>query len=110
MAKHVFLALTSPTEGQEDEYNAWYNEVHLPEILSVPGITSARRFRNKIVNAAGAAAWQYAAIYEVETDDLGGTLKALGQATSAPIAAMDRSVSGTIVGKEIFSLSEDQLR
>jgi hypothetical protein len=104
MAKHVFLGLTSPVEGQEDEYNKWYNETHVPEILSVPGIVSARRFKTKLVVAPGAPAWKYICIFEVETDDLRATLKALEAATSAPVAALDASAAGQIVAKEIFSL------
>jgi hypothetical protein len=106
MAKHVLLAFTDAVEGQEDVYNEWYNETHIPEILSVPGIVSARRFRTKIVNVAGAPAWKYVAIYEVETDDLGGTLKTLGETTGEVISALDQSKSGTIVAKVIFSLHE----
>jgi hypothetical protein len=106
MAKHVLIALTSPVEGKEDEYNRWYNEIHIPEILSVPGITSARRFRVKVAQIPGAATAKYVAIYEVETDNLGVTLKALGEATGEVIEALDQSASGTIVAKEIFSLLE----
>jgi hypothetical protein len=104
MAKHVLIALTSPVEGKEAEYNSWYNEVHIPEILSVPGITSARRFRIKVAQIPGAPASKYVAIYEVETDNLGATLKALGEVTSEVIEALDQSTSGTVVAKEIFSL------
>lgn len=106
MTKHVLLALTSPRQGDEEAYNAWYNDVHIPEILTVPGILSARRFKTRIVNAPGGAQWQYAAVYEVETDDLRATLKALGEVTSPPIAALDQSASATIVAEEIFALSE----
>jgi hypothetical protein len=107
MAKHVLVALTSPVDGKEGEYSRWYNEVHIPEILSVPGIVSARRFRIQVANAPGSPVWKYLALYEVETDNIGDTLKALGKATSAIVEELDQSVSGTIVGKEIFSLRDD---
>jgi len=106
MATHVLLAFTDPVEGQEDAYDAWYNETHIPEILSVPGIVSARRFRTKIVNVGGALTWKYMAIYEVETDNLSETLKTLGETTGEVISALDQSKSGTIVAKEIFSSHE----
>jgi hypothetical protein len=109
MARHVFLGLTSPVDDQEHEYNEWYNETHIPEILSVPGIISARRFKTKVVHAPGAPAWKYICIFEVETDDLGSTLKALGEATSSPISALDESVSGSIVAKEVFALHESEI-
>jgi hypothetical protein len=40
-----FLAVTSdPVPGREAEYETWYNEAHLPEVLSIPGFAAARRF------------------------------------------------------------------
>ena len=96
MATHVLLAFTDPVEGQEDAYDAWYNETHIPEILSVPGIVSARRFRTKIVNVGGALTWKYMAIYEVETDNLSETLKTLGEATGEVISALDQSKSAPL--------------
>lgn len=29
----------------EEEFNAWYNTEHIPRLLAVPGVLSARRFR-----------------------------------------------------------------
>jgi hypothetical protein len=41
MAKHVFVVLTNPVEGKEDTYNDWYTNVHLGDVLKVPGIVAA---------------------------------------------------------------------
>ena len=45
----------------EAEFNAWYVEEHVPERLGVPGILSARRYRD------AAAPLSYAAIYDLES-------------------------------------------
>jgi hypothetical protein len=42
----------------EDEFNAWYVEEHVPERLDIPGILTARRYRD------AAAPHSYAAIYD----------------------------------------------
>jgi len=34
-----------PEQGFEDEYNAWYEDEHIPYILKVPGVLRVRRFR-----------------------------------------------------------------
>lgn len=34
-----------PQAGYEEEYNAWYDEEHIPFLLRVPGVLRARRFR-----------------------------------------------------------------
>ena len=38
MAKYMFLPLTSPVAGKEDEFNEWYDKHHLPDVINVPGI------------------------------------------------------------------------
>jgi hypothetical protein len=40
----VLLALSNPPPGDEEGFNAWYDE-HAPARLTVPGVSSARRYR-----------------------------------------------------------------
>jgi hypothetical protein len=40
----LLLAMTEPLPEHEEEFNAWYDTEHIPERLSIPGITSARRW------------------------------------------------------------------
>jgi len=79
MARHVFVVFTNPTsEAQEAEYNRWYNDRHLPDVLDVPGFVSAQRFRlSDTQRAAGPFPWRYMALYHIDTDDLKGTLATL---------------------------------
>ena len=44
MAKYTFVVLTNPTSGKEAEYNKWYNDQHIPDVLNVPGFVAAQRF------------------------------------------------------------------
>jgi hypothetical protein len=39
-----FLVFSNPVEGKVDEYNDWYDNVHLGEVCQVPGVTGARRY------------------------------------------------------------------
>ena len=39
------LVYTSPAKGREDEYNQWYDDVHLGEFSALPGVISGRRFK-----------------------------------------------------------------
>jgi hypothetical protein len=41
----VLVVLANSVESREDEFNDWYSEVHVPEILALPSFLSARRFR-----------------------------------------------------------------
>jgi hypothetical protein len=38
--------MTNAKPGRDQEFNDWYTNVHLPEVCSVPGIKSARRFEH----------------------------------------------------------------
>ncbi len=58
--EYTLIVYTSPAEGREEEYNAWYDDVHLPEFAALPGVIAGRRFK-----VAGAARAQYVAIYEL---------------------------------------------
>lgn len=51
----------------EKEYNHFYDDFHLPDILRTPGFISARRYAAKeIRNGRG----KYLAVYEIQTDDI----------------------------------------
>lgn len=77
MARHILLAFSNPLEGREEEFNAWYNERHLDDVLKVPGYVSAQRFELSPTQMMPDGPYRYLAIYEVETDDLEATSKAL---------------------------------
>ncbi|MCV7377674.1 hypothetical protein BST11_03360 [Mycobacterium alsense] len=69
MAKGIMYVESQPSSpDREQEYNTWYDEVHLPELLKIDGIVSARRLRP--VDGKG----PYVAIYEIEGDDLQAVL------------------------------------
>src|SRR5689334_4600665 len=78
MEKHLFVVLTNAVEGQEDTFNEWYTNVHVGDVLKVPGIVSARRFKLSDTQREGTSPpWRYLALYEVETDDLNSVLAEL---------------------------------
>ena len=59
----LLLTLTEPPAGMEEEFNAWYDEEHLPERLAIPGVRSARRW----VAAVPAGQGKYLATYELDS-------------------------------------------
>ena len=40
----IFMVYVDIDTQHVQEFNKWYNEEHLPELLSVPGILSAARY------------------------------------------------------------------
>jgi len=71
MPNYKFIVLSRAVEGREDEYNDWYQNTHLREIVGIPGVVGAQRFR-LAQQLSGEAPAQYLAIYELESEDLQG--------------------------------------
>ena len=77
--KYTFVVLTNPTPGKEEEFNRWYNEQHIPDVLQARGFVAAQRFRLADQGNAPDAdrSHKYLALYEIETDDIEASLKDL---------------------------------
>jgi hypothetical protein len=71
--KGIFLALSNAADGaSHDDFNQWYDDVHAKEVLALPGVKSARRFKlagSQIMPGDDANGRQYLALYEVDVDD-----------------------------------------
>jgi hypothetical protein len=76
---HKLLVFTNPVEGKEDEFNQWYNEVHLKEVTALPSFKSAQRFELKGGFPGAQLDWKYLAIYELTNDDPSAVLAELGK-------------------------------
>ena len=74
MARYKLLATTSAKAGRDEEFNAWYDDRHMPDVLAVPGFVSAERFISMTNEGP-----KYLAIYEVETDDIAATMAEFGR-------------------------------
>lgn len=44
MAKGIYVVYTDVDDDRVDEFNAWYDEIHIPDLLRVGCITGAERF------------------------------------------------------------------
>lgn len=75
MVAGVLYVESQPTDdGSAEEYHRWYDEVHLPEVISsIDGIVSARRF-------ATFDGTPFVALYEIESDDLAATMESVMEA------------------------------
>ncbi len=67
MANSVLVFITNcPDSGREAEFNNWYTNIHIPDILQLPGFKSAARYQ--IAASPEAPHGKYLAIYEIEGD------------------------------------------
>jgi hypothetical protein len=64
MTSEVILVTTADiSPGAEEEFNRWYNETHLPDVLACPGFISGTRY--ECVQGQP----RYLAVYELESED-----------------------------------------
>lgn len=92
MARSVLLVFTNATDGDDAEFNRWYDEVHLKEVLEAPGFVAAERFDLGSAQMDEAdRAHRYLAIYEIEGDPE-ATLKSLREL--APQMDMTSTLAG----------------
>jgi hypothetical protein len=105
MAKHTFLVLTNPVAGKEKEYNEWYTNQHIPDVVSVPGIVAAQRFKlaDFQMGTGAPSPWKYLAIYEIETDDLKATFDAMQARIGTDQMVMTDALDMSSVGGFIYS-------
>lgn len=82
MARYTFVVLTNAVDGRDQEFNDWYDNRHLPDILATEGFVAAQRFRLAPMDPEQEFPHRYLALYEVETDDLDKTNQALMEAAN----------------------------
>ncbi|MGE0501660.1 MAG: hypothetical protein AB7I79_08320 [Rhizobiaceae bacterium] len=71
MPKHILVAMTNAVEGRDDEFNDWYTNQHLHDVVKAPGIVAAQRFVLDDEQRYNAPyPFKYLAIYEIESDSV----------------------------------------
>ena len=80
--KTYFLVFSNPIDGKEAEFNEWYTNVHLKEVVAIKGFKSAQRFVLTKEQQNENQPHKYLAIYEIENTDIGGTIQNLLKASS----------------------------
>jgi hypothetical protein len=100
VAKALMVVASNPTDpAREAEFNEWYSDTHLADVLAVAGFQAARRYSlsdARPMVGTEASPFRYLAVYEIESDDLEQTGRDVQ-------AALD---SGAIPISETFDLSQ----
>jgi hypothetical protein len=79
VTKGIMVVESEPADpSAEEEYDRWYREVHIPELLAVPGFSAARRYRvRKDLGHGETTKQRYLTVYDLEADDLAAPLNAM---------------------------------
>jgi hypothetical protein len=75
MAKWLLVVYTDCADpSREAEFNEWYDKIHLPDVLEMPGIVRATRFVNSDPDAGPG---KFLATYEIDSADIDQTMATL---------------------------------
>ncbi len=61
--REILIALVNAVDGKDAEFNAWYSNTHIPEVVALPGFVSAQRYEYA---SDAPTAYRYATVYEIE--------------------------------------------
>jgi len=80
MEKYVMFVMTNCVPGTDAEFNDWYDRIHLPDVLKVPGVVAAQRYKLTTEQRRTTRPDHgYMAAYEIETDNLQETFKIMNE-------------------------------
>lgn len=69
MTKYLLFAFSDCKDpSREDEFNEWYDNTHIPDMLETPGMIRASRWVS--AHQEKNQHRKYLALYELETDDV----------------------------------------
>jgi hypothetical protein len=87
--RSIQIVFSNPYPGKDDEFNEWYDNTHVHEVLAIPGVVSAQRFDLRPLSreAGQEPEYRYVAIYEIEGDP-DKVMAKLGAAVKSGAVAM----------------------
>jgi len=103
---YYFFVFSNPIASHEEEYNKWYDQLHAPDVVSIPGFVTAQRFIKNdlpLYRMVDLQVPKYLVVYKIATDDIEGVFKEVsrrletGETFMSP--AFDRATSVSYVYK-----------
>ena len=73
MGKYLLVVESNcKNTAREKEFNDWYNQIHIPDIMSTGYIDKATRY--ELTTAPPEGRGRYLAVYEIESDNIDATM------------------------------------
>lgn len=68
---YAYIVMAGAKEGRAEAYGAWYEGQHIPDVLRIPGVVSAARYRPSATQRGGQTIdHDFMTVFEVEADDI----------------------------------------
>ena len=88
LEKMSLVVLSNASKGQEAEYEAWYDQQHVPDVLRIPGFVSGQRYVLNRALAPNAVVPKYMVVFDFETNDLEATIADLKRRNRTGVTKM----------------------
>ncbi|HPG27254.1 MAG: hypothetical protein H6748_14015 [Spirochaetaceae bacterium] len=97
MERGVMLVLSNATDASRlEEFNRWYDEIHVHEVLEVPGVVAATRYEldeDQMMPGDDGFGRRFLVVYELESEDLRSVRDAIratsGQRSHSDLLELD---------------------
>ena len=76
---YAVMVFSRPLAGKDSDFNDWYEQEHLPDMLAIPGFTAAQRFVTVKTGTPTSTLPPYLALYDVATRNLDATNAEVGR-------------------------------
>lgn len=94
MSHRTYIVLCSALPGRDAELNEWYSDRHVPQVLRIPGVRAAQRFRLAPVQRTEPPyAYDYLAIYEIDESLAADVMATLRRDTGTPALPVTDAVA-----------------
>lgn len=105
MAHYKLVVISRPFDHSDEvEYNRWYDDEHLSDVLKVKGIVAAQRYQGVARQPEiGNRMNPYLAIYEIETDDLESVVRELELRAGTEVMPISDTLDVNNTGAMIYS-------
>ena len=64
MPQFQLIVLTNAKAGRDAEYNRWFDEEHMDDLLAIEGVVGGKRFRTR-----SDAQWRYCSVFDLDCED-----------------------------------------
>ena len=102
MGNYTLVVFTNPVEGREDDYNDWYDNQHLGDVIAAAGFDRAERLRLTDIGTPSVTQHRYLALYQVETDDPESVFKGLIAAAGTDAMPMSDAIDLSSASMGLF--------
>jgi hypothetical protein len=96
MGRYKLVVLSNAVPGREDEYNDWYSNEHLGDVVSIPGFAAAQRFTQHSL-VTGELPQKYLAIYEMDAESPQEAIAALSARSASGAMRISDAMDQDIV-------------